>query len=407
MRRLLLLLHALRASASEGGLEELETAVRDPVEVGYERHVSGRDGGLLIMRTLSVDPPVFLLPGFLSSHEADEIVKIAKAQPEKSWSRSEVSTNFVDAQVLEDKSQAKEFVREADGDGDGYLDASEVAWITRELFQMPNFGEEDLDALAAHCGVAAVSEAVGKKKKKSKKRVPVKSFLASKPLRFFRRLLEREPYRLDRFSDQTWLKHTRKQPALQRVLNRTAEVTGLPLEVVEEVAEELQVVLYPERGHYACHHDSSPDSLDEGHVRLATLGMFLNDVPKGGATAFPGADRKETADWSEDQWAELEAECQLTPACTSLGGLVVPAKKGDGILWYNVRPAVIPGLVTEGVPKQREQGVFGPKTLLWSSMHCGAEVLEGQKWFANLWLHAPEEGLQQQQRKRRRGKREL
>jgi hypothetical protein len=33
----------------------------------------------------------------------------------------------------------------------------------------------------------------------------------------------------------------------------------------------------------------------------------------------------------------------------------------------------------------RGQGL-GEDALYWNSVHCGAQVLEGEKWFANLWL---------------------
>merc|ERR1712194_141327 len=151
-------------------------------------------------------------------------------------------------------------------------------------------------------------------------------------------------------------------------------------------SEDLQLVKYPEKGHYACHHDSSPDSIQGNDIRLGTLGMFLNDVPKGGETAFPAGLRNDTKGWSEDQWGELENRCQPAAMCTGVGGLIIPAVKGDAILWYNVKPAAIPQLLSG---KYKRGKNFGERTLQWSSVHCGAPVLEGEKWFANLWFRPP------------------
>merc|ERR1712151_279161 len=134
---------------------------------------------------------------------------------------------------------------------------------------------------------------------------------------------------------------------------------------------------YPTLGHYSCHHDSSPDSIDMGQIRLGTLGMFLNDVPKGGELSFPGSDRNDSAGWGQDEWSALEGRCQPTRACTELGGLVVQPRKGDAVFWYNLDPGVVRNLGSKsgkGMPE-------GEKAVLWNSMHCGAVVHEGEKWF--------------------------
>ena len=34
------------------------------------------------------------------------------------------------------------------------------------------------------------------------------------------------------------------------------------------------------------------------------------------------------------------------------------------------------------------QQVPGPEALYWNSMHCGAEVKQGEKWMANMWLRS-------------------
>merc|ERR1711862_251547 len=160
-------------------------------------------------------------------------------------------------------------------------------------------------------------------------------------------------------------------PLLRTLRNRAKSVAGLPDNVMKG-SELLQVVHYPVRGHYACHHDSSPDSIVEGDVRLATLGVFLNNPSKGGELAFPTAMHKHRKFASEDDYEDIEQECQPTPQCTKLGGLIVQPKKGDAVFWYNSRPEA-----WTATRKQRQASGFGRKNLIWASVHCGAEVLEG------------------------------
>lgn len=369
---LLAILQRVAAAPSKGG-STLQVSAVDPIKVGHERQVTYVVGGHpQLMKTLAMDPPVFLLPDFLSPEEADEVVDMAKAS--NAWQSSEVDDDGgrrqAVAESFSNKREAKELLRSVDRDEDGHLDVKEVAHLMQEVYAMPNIDEAAFADFLVHA-----------KEDPSAKRISFKRFLKAKPAKYFGKLWAREPERRDRYSDQVWLEYREELP--RRLRKRVKAITGLPERVINQ-SERMQIVRYPQGGHYACHHDSSPDSIDDGMIRIATLGMFLNDA-KGGETAFPGADRDDNSHWDERDWAELESTCQPTPMCTRLGGLVVPAHKGDAILWYNVKPSALPGLAS-GAP--RGDG-FGERTLLWSSVHCGAEVLEGEKWFANLWLHLP------------------
>lgn len=139
---------------------------------------------------------------------------------------------------------------------------------------------------------------------------------------------------------------------------------------------------YGPQGHYSCHHDSSPDAIDEGNIRMATIAIFLNDVESGGELCFPGKLADGSERWGEQEWQNIETQCQNTSQCAKLNSLVIPPKKGDAAFWYNIKPKLA---------QKRAAGkkVRGDDLLYWSSVHCGAEVHAGEKWLANVWVHLP------------------
>jgi len=115
--------------------------------------------------------------------------------------------------------------------------------------------------------------------------------------------------------------------------------------------------------------------------RYATLLVFLNDVVEGGHTSFPLANN-----------ATLKADPSMIPRETHhysnltetqcKPGMSVKPSKGDAVLWYNY--------VHEKSTRSRVlSGSFGvPDTVDEFSLHGGCDVLQGEKWAINLWLHA-------------------
>ena len=271
---------AAAAAASPSGLPTV-----DPVAVGQVRTVGGASqGDALELRTLSLDPPVFSIPGLLSGAEADELARLAGAEGQE-WLHSQAGdhvTGRMVRQLRKGGKAARRLLAQFDADSDGALNAEEVAFLAREAFQMPNFSAEDHAAL-----LASVLGPRGLEPKRGEG-FPADARLGADLVRHLAGLSQREPHRRDRYSSQTWLSY--EAPLLRQLLVRAQAVTGLPAEVVN-ASEMLQVVRYPRLGHYSCHHDSSPDMIDAGLIRLGTLGVVLNDVAAGGETAFPGADR--------------------------------------------------------------------------------------------------------------------
>ncbi|KAL7558063.1 hypothetical protein ACA910_009250 [Epithemia clementina (nom. ined.)] len=135
---------------------------------------------------------------------------------------------------------------------------------------------------------------------------------------------------------------------LDEALLRRRERDELPdFPTKSAINEDLQTVHYGVGQEYTAHHDFSfplgnhPDSPS----RSINLCMYLNDVPAGGETAFPRWRNGETVD-----------AIKVTP------------KKGKAIIFYMINP----------------DGNLDDLT-----QHAAMPVIEGEKYFVNLWIHDP------------------
>lgn len=113
------------------------------------------------------------------------------------------------------------------------------------------------------------------------------------------------------------------------------------------ITEELQIVHYDVGQEYTAHHDFGfPDSTPNAPSRSINLCFYLNDEGLvGGETAFPRARSAET-----DQ------------------GIKAVPKKGNAMIFYMKNPD---GNLDD------------------LSQHAALPVIEGEKWFANLWTWDP------------------
>jgi len=113
--------------------------------------------------------------------------------------------------------------------------------------------------------------------------------------------------------------------------------------------EEPQLVWYQSGQQFSWHYDAIPPSLTaNGGQRLATLLVYLDDVPSGGCTAFRDLQRGGT----DDSGRPLRLE--------------VAPQKGKALLFFPSHPAT---------------GAVDDRTL-----HAG-EPTPHEKWVAQLWLH--------------------
>lgn len=125
---------------------------------------------------------------------------------------------------------------------------------------------------------------------------------------------------------------------IQQIEARIAAITGLPV----EHGEGLQILNYKPGGEYQPHFDffnpqrpGEARQLRVGGQRVATLVIYLNSPPAGGATAFPKL------------------------------GLEVAPVKGNAVFFRYKQP----------------DGTLDDRTL-----HAGLPVESGEKWIATKWL---------------------
>lgn len=162
-----------------------------------------------------------------------------------------------------------------------------------------------------------------------------------------------------RTSRNTWLKRN-KSPILDAIFRRAADVLKVDEALMRKrelderpdiptdrpLSEDLQLVHYDKGEQYTAHHDFSyPDARPNAPARSINLCMYLNEGMKGGETAFPR--------WRNGHTSEpLKA---------------VP-QKGKAMIFYMKNPD---GNLDD------------------LSQHAAMPVLEGEKWFANLWTWDP------------------
>ncbi len=141
-----------------------------------------------------------------------------------------------------------------------------------------------------------------------------------------------------RTSEGMFLANNEKDPILQRIEARIADLTQIP----QENGEQLQILHYGVGGEFQPHYDyfysdtaGGKANLERGGQRVVTVIMYLNTPEAGGETIFP------------------EAHKSVTPM------------KGSAVMFHNCLPS----------------GVEDPLTL-----HGGAPVKAGEKWIANKWM---------------------
>lgn len=132
----------------------------------------------------------------------------------------------------------------------------------------------------------------------------------------------------------------RDDPAVKRVQERIATVTGFPV----ENSEDLQLLHYEEGQFYKVHHDLIGAHIDgPSGPRVLTFFLYLNDVEKGGGTRFP----------------EL---------LSGAPPVTVQPKRGTALVWPSV------------LDKDVNMGDFRTE-------HEALTVVSGVKYGANAWIH--------------------
>ncbi|XP_069581789.1 transmembrane prolyl 4-hydroxylase-like [Brachyistius frenatus] len=193
-------------------------------------------------------------------------------------------------------------------------------------------------------------------------------------------------------SKHTWLYQCPGSHHVLRTLrNRVIGLTRLPSALVE-LSEPLQVIRYENGDFSNAHHDSSlsrsettcahtrlagnTSALTEVSCRYLTVSFYLSSVDEGGETTFPVADNRT---YEEQALFQDGVDFTDTQETCSRGNLRMKPTAGTALLWYNH--------LSDG------QGWMGE--LDEYSLHGDCPVRRGVKWVANSWVNVDPDHQQQ------------
>uniref|UniRef100_A0A4X1SZS2 Prolyl 4-hydroxylase, transmembrane n=2 Tax=Sus scrofa TaxID=9823 RepID=A0A4X1SZS2_PIG len=337
-----------RRTQSPGPAPTLAPLTRlEGIKVGHERKVqlvADRDH---FIRTLSLKPLLFEVPGFLSDEECRLIIHLAQM---KGLQRSQIlpTEEYEEAMGTMQISQLDLF-QLLDQNHDGHLQLRECLRPGEGVLSLQEFSDMDL-----------------------------------RDFHKYMRSHKAESSELVRNSYHTWLYQGEGAHHVMRAIRqRVLRLTRLSPEIVE-LSEPLQVVRYGEGGHYHAHVDSGPvypeticshtklvanESVPfETSCRYMTVLFYLNNVTGGGETVFPVADNR-----TYDEMSLIQDDIDLrdTRRHCDKGNLRVKPRQGTAVFWYNYLP--------DG------QGWVGDVDDY--SLHGGCLVTRGTKWIANNWIN--------------------
>lgn len=360
---LILLCCLLKVSSEKFDKTKWTPKLREPVKIGHEEEVVMFPFHKRKVKTISMKPPIFEIPNFLTEVECDHLISFAKRLGLEKSPLAKAN------ETIDDETSERTF-KIWDNNDDGFIEPVEIMHVRgkEDLY----FTEEDLLEMFKELRMDKDDNGKIDFEEFSKVTVPVIKD-------YFDKVRRTKPRLRSRNSRQVWMFHNDpKYPILSDFHGRLSRLSLLPEEFINST-EPLQVVKYDVHGHYHCHHDSDElqkdlpccsFSKDEDCrlCRLATVLLYLNEPEKGGETAFPLADNET---FSTEAWEKGEGwKCNLAQNCHK-SNLVVKPEKGKAIMWYNHF-------------LDKNTGWLGELDQL--SQHGGCDVLEGTKWVANLWL---------------------
>ncbi|CAM9283659.1 unnamed protein product [Lampetra planeri] len=361
------------------------------IRVGHVQAVSLVSDKTHEMKTISLKPLLFEIPGFLSAEECRVVVQLAQLKGLK-------ESQIAPSQRQEESNQpllslsTEEVFSLLDLDQDGLLQKHEMVSHSNSQDGTWLSPENILQILA---GLDASSSG------------PVKHFCVHLTgmlnLEEFSRV-----YDLDQHSGKeqsgtlrglfkqrnkhTWLyQGVGSHHVLQTLRSRITSLTRLPTTLVD-MSEPLQVIRY-ELGDFSnAHHDSSPSHLKTtcAHTRLAgnrsaltevscrylTVSLYLSSVEEGGETTFPVADNRT---YNEQALVQDGVDLTDTQETCGKGNLRIKPTAGTALLWYNH--------LSDGRGWMGELDEY--------SLHGDCPVKRGLKWVANSWVNVdPDHQLQ-------------
>ncbi|XP_029538794.2 transmembrane prolyl 4-hydroxylase isoform X1 [Oncorhynchus nerka] len=343
------------------------------IRVGHVQKLSLVPGNVHEMRTLSLKPLLFEIPGFLSEEECRVVVQLAQL---KGLMESQVMVPEGQEELTEQLNLSpEEIFNLLDLNQDGQLQLQEILTHSRVrdgIWLTP----ENLKEIYA--GLKADPDGNGLLSLEEFRRLGSDAF---------QRFLQQRGVKssqLVRNSRHTWLYQGQgAHQVLRDLKKRVARLTRMPSALVD-LSEPLQVVRYEHGGHYHAHHDSGPVYPETActHTRLAantstpfetscryiTVLFYLNSVEGGGETAFPVADNRT---YEEVSLIQNNVDLMDTRKNCDRSNLRVKPTKGTAVFWYNY--------LSDGQGWVGEQDEY--------SLHGGCVVTRGTKWVANNWIN--------------------
>lgn len=333
----------------------------EPVKVGYVRQIELiRNEKPFTVKTLSLRPPIFEIPDFLSETEITRLLELAESGR---LENSDVFHNSVDTLLSQNSFEYWDLNR------DDVINTDEVIAGMRYIRDL-HFTTNDVKKMLKWLKV-------GRRKPGMIHR---SEFQLADIMKYVKEIGELDPKVKGRYSNQTFIDF----PSIDGVavtldIKKTA-LTGLPIEVIRG-SETPVAVRYGPSGHYHCHYDSHSGhaedsccdrrSLDNCSIcRYITILYFLNDVEEGGQTAFPIADSDAT--FKQQSWTRKSNYISNLSAYCPKANLRVEPKRGTAIMWYN---HVI----------DQSTGWLSDVDLM--SYHGGCDVIRGHKWIVNNWIN--------------------
>ncbi|XP_034551760.1 transmembrane prolyl 4-hydroxylase-like [Notolabrus celidotus] len=351
------------------------------IRVGHVQQVSILPDRMHEMKTISLKPLLFEIPGFLSEEECRVVVQLAQL---KGLMESQSTTPN---QGQEESNQpllslsTEEVFSLLDLNQDGLLQKQEIlshsrsrdgTWLNPDMLRQILTGLE-----ACPTGVLTLEEF---------RRV----YETSKhPGQQQRRKLWSQFKQRNKY---TWLYQGQGSHHVLRTLrNRVTSLTRLPSALVE-LSEPLQVFHYEHGDFSNAHHDSSPthsettcahtrmagniSALTEVSCRYLTMLFYLSSVEEGGETTFPVADNRT---YEEQALVQDGVDLTDTQETCGRGNLRIKPSAGTALLWYNH--------LSDGRGWMGELDEY--------SLHGDCPLKRGVKWVASSWVNVDPDSQQQ------------
>ncbi|XP_029362025.1 transmembrane prolyl 4-hydroxylase-like [Echeneis naucrates] len=343
------------------------------IRVGHIQQVSIVPDKTHEMKTLSLKPLLFEIPGFLSEEECRVVVQLAQLKglmesqtPAQSHGQEESNQPLLSLST-------EEVFSLLDLNQDGLLQKQEIVshshsrdgtWLSPDNLRQILTGLEDhatgMLNLEDFRYVYDVSQRPGQQR-------------SGKLLSHFRQR-----------SKHTWLyQGLGSHHVLQTLRNRVISLTRLPSALVQ-LSEPLQVIRFEHGDFSNAHHDSSPShseticahtriagntsTLSEVSCRYLTVSFYLSSAEEGGETTFPVADNRT---YEEQALVQDGVDLTDTQETCGRGNLRIKPTAGTALLWYNH--------LSDGRGWMGELDEY--------SLHGDCPVGRGVKWVANSWVN--------------------